>query len=108
MLITLSRNAEIFLKSKIEFVNNNFNLALMLVLSVKLMALGFSWTDCFASLILLSFVNVYKVVGFKYPNRQDVYADLENLNQQFQELSKKNEELQRDVTGLKLGQGFKR
>lgn len=90
------------MKSKIEFIDNNLNLAILLVLFIKLMALGFNWEDCFASLILLFFVNVYKVVGFKYPKRQDVYADLENLNQRLNELSKQNEELQRDVTGLKL------
>jgi hypothetical protein len=67
------------------------------------MALGFTWQDCFAALILLFFVNVYKVVGYLYPKRQDVYADLENLNLELKRLSTKTDELQRDVTATKIG-----
>lgn len=88
------------LKNQIGFIKENLNLAMLLVLFIKLVVWGFDWTDCLASLILLSFVNVYKVVGYKFPKRQDVHTDLKNLNLRLDELSAKNEELSREVTGL--------
>lgn len=95
------------LESKLEFFKENLNPAILLVLFIKLVVWGFNWTDCLASLILLSFVNVYKVVGYLYPKRQDVRTDLKNLNLQFEELSKKNEELSRDVTALAFQRGLR-
>lgn len=95
------------MESKIEFIKENLNLAILLVLFIKLVVWGFNWTDCFASFVLLSFVNVYKVVGYLYPKRHDVHTDLENLNLKLNELSVKNEELNRDVTALAFERGIR-
>lgn len=96
------------MKSKItDFLNEFLNPALLLVLSLKLIVCGFTLADCFASLILLFFVNAYKVVGYLYPARPDVHTDLINLNLKVQDLVKKSEDLERDVTGLQFTKGLR-
>lgn len=95
------------LEYKLELLKDNLNPAILLVLFIKLVVWGFNWTDCFASLVLLSFVIVYRVVGYLYPKRQDVHTDLKNLNLRLDELSAKNEELSRDVTALNFQGGLR-
>lgn len=97
------------LVSKIKlFFKDNQTEIIVWILLTKLILGGFSLTVCLGSLVLLFTLQALKVIEYLYPKRPDIFNELSLIQDQIKTLTIKNEELERDVTGLRMGAQFKR
>lgn len=81
---------------------DNLGYFVLIALLIKLMAFGFNIADSLAALALLIFASGLRVFDYMFPKRPDLYADLESLKADLKQLVIKNEELERNVTALKI------
>lgn len=70
---------------------------------VKLLAVGVSFSDCLGALVLLSILQIDRVISYLFPKRVDVFAEIVFIQEALKELQTKSEEHERDIVGLKLG-----
>lgn len=91
----MGSKAAIFFKDQIDLI-------ITWIVIFKFIIIGLSPADCYGALILLLSIQASKVIGYLFPKRPDLFRDINLLHEQIQELIIKNEEIERDVTGLKF------
>lgn len=76
---------------------------LCVLLFAKIIIAGLSIADSLGALVLLSSLHLDRVLLYLFPNRVDVYQELSLVQSKLVEITSKSEELERDVTALKIG-----
>lgn len=87
---------------KLSLLKENQSQVIILVLLIKLVVYRVSYADCLCAGVLLLAISAAKVTDHLFPKRPDLYTQLNDLASKVQELTTKNEDLERDVTAMKF------
>jgi hypothetical protein len=93
--------------SFLEYKKINLIHILSVAMFIKILITGLSYSDSLGALVLLSALQLDRVLSHLYPKQVDVFKELSLIQNQLVEVISKNEVLERDVTALKIG-GMKR
>lgn len=80
---------------------------LSILFFVKTLAFGISFSECLGALVLLSIIQLDKVVNYYCPKRVDIYKELSLIQSQLAEMKSKTEGYERDLTALRFAAGKK-
>ena len=86
-----------------KFSRSNFFTGAAILLLLKLICLGFSPADAAGSLFLLLALQAEVITSHLFPKRPDLFKEVLDLQAQLNTLREKSDEMDRDLTGLKMG-----
>lgn len=66
-----------------------------------------TFDECLGVLIVITAMHADRVFSFLFPKRIDVFGEISRIKEKLIEYQNRNDELERDVTALKIG-GMKR
>lgn len=88
-------------------IKENLGYSIAVALFLKALVAGVSISDCAALLVVLGYLTALKVIDYKYPKRADLFSEVYELKTQIDELNKKLDENQRQVTALSFERGLR-
>ena len=76
--------------------------AFAVILFIKIIVAGVSFSDCLGLLIVLSAIQLERITSYIYPKRPDLFHEISLVQHDLTELQKKADSTESDVTALKF------